>query len=79
MNWNQLKGISLIAAVSFIARLSREFSIPILYVSHSLEEILNLAETLVLMAAGRVVAAGPIETLMNRPDLKLSEKRQNPV
>lgn len=63
----------------FIARLSREFSIPILYVSHALEEILNLAETLVLMEAGRVVAAGPIETLMNRPDLKLSEKRQNPA
>lgn len=52
----------------FIARLSREFSIPILYVSHSLEEIMNLADTLVLMEAGRVVAAGPIETLTNRLD-----------
>lgn len=52
----------------FISRLSREFSIPILYVSHSLEEIKNLADTLVLMEAGRVVAAGPIETLINRLD-----------
>jgi molybdate transport system ATP-binding protein len=55
----------------FIARLSREFSIPILYVSHSLEEILSLTDTLVLMAEGRVVAAGPIETLLARPDSQL--------
>ncbi len=55
----------------FIARLSRELSIPILYVSHSLDEILNLADTMVLLDSGRAVAAGTIEELMTRPALQL--------
>lgn len=55
----------------FVARLARELSVPILYVSHSLDEILNLADTLVLMDGGRAVAVGPIDQLMARPDLQL--------
>jgi len=54
----------------FIARMSDELSIPILYVSHSLNEILNLADRIVVMESGRVVAAGRIEDLMNRIDLQ---------
>ncbi len=40
----------------FIARLSRVCSIPIVYVSHSWEEIARLADTVVVMEEGRVVA-----------------------
>lgn len=54
----------------FIARLPREFSIPILYVSHSLDEILNLADTVVLLESGKVVATGSVEDLMSRLDLQ---------
>ena len=54
----------------FIARLSSEFAIPILYVSHSLEEILNLADTMVVLDGGRTVASGSIEELMSRRDLQ---------
>jgi molybdate transport system ATP-binding protein len=54
----------------FLSRLSRELAVPILYVSHSLGEILNLADTMVLMDDGRVTASGPIEDLMNRIDLQ---------
>lgn len=54
----------------FIARLSDEFSIPILYVSHSLEEILDLADAMVILDAGRAVAVGSIEDLMSRRDLQ---------
>lgn len=54
----------------FISRLTVEFSIPILYVSHALEEILNLADTLVLLDAGRVVAVGGIEDLMSHRHLQ---------
>ena len=50
----------------FIARLPRELSIPILYVSHSLDEILNLAEMVVLLDAGKVVATGAVKDLMSR-------------
>jgi molybdate transport system ATP-binding protein len=54
----------------FIARLPREFSIPILYVTHSLDEILNLADTAVLLESGKVVATGAVEDLLSRLDLQ---------
>ncbi len=54
----------------FIARMSKELSIPIFYVSHSLNEILNLADSILVMESGRVVAAGRIEDLMSRIDLQ---------
>ncbi|MDA8307109.1 MAG: molybdenum ABC transporter ATP-binding protein [Deltaproteobacteria bacterium] len=54
----------------FIARLAGEFSLPILYVSHSLEEILNLADVMVVLDSGRAVASGTIEELMSRRDLQ---------
>ena len=54
----------------FIARLPRELSIPILYVTHSLDEILNLADTVALLESGKVVATGAVEDLMSRLDLQ---------
>ena len=53
----------------FIQRLCREFQLPVLYVSHSMDEIINLADHLVLLEDGRVKAAGAMETLMGRADL----------
>lgn len=54
----------------FIMRLSREFSIPILYVSHALDEILNLSSHLVIMQDGGVRAYGYLEDLLSRADLQ---------
>lgn len=54
----------------FIDRLAGEFRIPIVYVSHSAEEIVRLADTLVLMSDGTVAAIGPVESLMSRLDLR---------
>jgi molybdate transport system ATP-binding protein len=54
----------------FIMRLGREFEIPILYVSHALDEILKLATQMVMMENGRVVAAGALNELVSRPDLQ---------
>jgi molybdate transport system ATP-binding protein len=51
-------------------QLSREFAIPILYVSHAMDEILNLASRLVIMHEGRVTAAGELEALLSRSDLQ---------
>lgn len=65
-----LDGARKAEVLPFIARLSREFSIPILYVSHALEEILNLADAMVVLDSGRAVAMGGIEDLMSRSDLQ---------
>ena len=48
----------------YIERLRDEFAIPILYVSHSLDEVLRLATTLVLVDRGRIVTAGPINDVL---------------
>lgn len=48
----------------FIERLRDEMSLPIVYVSHSLEEVARLAAKVVRIAGGRVVAEGaPAEVL----------------
>lgn len=59
----------------FVERLPSRLSIPILYVSHSLTEILNLADTLVLLDSGRVQSVGPVEDVANRPELAFGKNR----
>jgi molybdate transport system ATP-binding protein len=54
----------------FIAQLARRFGVPILYVSHSMDEVLRLADTLALMDGGTVAASGPLESLMGDPGLR---------
>jgi molybdate transport system ATP-binding protein len=54
----------------YITRLHREISVPIVYVSHAVEEVVQLAETVVLMSGGRVVACGPVGQVMGRTDLR---------
>jgi len=51
-----------------LERLPRAFAIPILYVSHAVDEVLRLADRLVLIDAGRTVAEGPVEEVANRAD-----------
>jgi len=53
----------------FLARLRDAAGLPILYVTHALDEVDALADHLVLLEAGRVVAAGPVEDLSARTDL----------
>jgi len=53
----------------FLAKLPRELRIPILYVSHTLEEVLKLADTLVRMEEGRVVDSGTVQEVSARTDV----------
>jgi molybdate transport system ATP-binding protein len=54
----------------FIERLRDELRIPIIYVSHAMDEIIRLADTLVLLAEGKVAAVGTVEELTSRLDLR---------
>ena len=54
----------------FIERLNGEFHIPIVYVSHDMDENMRLADTLALMENGAIVAVGPVEDLTSRLDLR---------
>ena len=53
----------------YLRLLRDETRIPMIYVSHAVEEVLELADQVVLLAAGRVVASGSVEDVMGRPDL----------
>jgi molybdate transport system ATP-binding protein len=61
----------------FIARLSREFLVPILYVSHAIEEIIELADDLVVLDAGKVIACGTLEQVLSDWDLSPITGRQD--
>ena len=45
----------------YLQRLAREINIPVLYVSHSLDEILHLADKVMVLEAGAVKAFGNLE------------------
>ena len=59
----------------FLARLRATARLPILYVTHSLEEVDALADRLVLLEGGRVLAEGPVEEIAARTDLPLAARR----
>ena len=52
-----------------IERLRDEIGVPIVFVSHAVDEVARLAGTIVLLAEGRVKAAGPAGEIMARLDL----------
>jgi molybdate transport system ATP-binding protein len=54
----------------FIEDLRDELDLPVVYVSHSMDEIVRLADTVVLMTRGTVAASGPVEDLLSRLDLR---------
>ncbi len=58
----------------FLARLDTALRMPILYVTHALEEVARLADSLVLIEAGQVVAAGPLAEIAARADLPLARR-----
>jgi molybdate transport system ATP-binding protein len=48
----------------YIERLRDELRLPILYVSHSIEEVVRLADKVIVLAAGKVARAGPVAGLL---------------
>lgn len=60
----------------YLERLRDELQIPVLYVSHSPDEIARLADHLVVLENGRVSAAGEVNEVLTRldPPLRLGEE-----
>jgi molybdate transport system ATP-binding protein len=56
----------------WLESLHDELDIPVLYVSHSRDEVARLADHLVLIEEGHARASGPIGELLTRLDLPLS-------
>lgn len=56
----------------YLERLHDELEIPVLYVSHSQDEVARLADHIVLLENGRALASGPIGETLARLDLPLA-------
>ena len=56
----------------YLERLHRELNIPVLYVSHAMDEVARLADHLVLMKNGGVIASGPLRETLASLDLPLA-------
>ncbi len=68
---SNLDQISKAEILPHLARLHAALSIPIIYVSHSLGEVMQLADDLALLQDGRIIAIGALAELLARPELPL--------
>jgi molybdate transport system ATP-binding protein len=55
----------------YLERLHRDLDLPVIYVSHAPDEVARLADHIVVMDAGRAVAAGPLTETLARLDLPI--------
>jgi len=57
----------------YVEVLHSELDIPVIYVSHSMDEVARLAHHLILLERGRVLASGDVHELFTRLDLPLAQ------
>lgn len=57
----------------YLEYLHQTLSIPIFYVSHSPDEVIRLADQIVLLDDGNMLAQGPVNEILTRTDLPLSQ------
>lgn len=50
--------------------LPRQFGVPVIYVTHALDEVAQVADQVVTMKSGRVIAHGPVAEMLERPDMQ---------
>jgi len=63
----------------FLMRLRQHLAIPIFYITHDMREVERLADHLVLMEGGRILAVGALQKLQADPALPLARSRDAAV
>ena len=58
----------------YLAAIKTALGLPVLYVTHAMEEVARLADAVVLMDAGAVVAAGNLQDITSRADVPLARR-----
>ena len=58
----------------YIERLHSESRIPIIYVTHDLEELVRIADELILIDRGKILAQGKLEQILSRVDLPIARE-----
>ena len=62
--------------LGYLQRLATELELPMVYVSHDIEEVSQLADHLLLLEGGQRVDQGSMLALCNRLDSRLSQEEQ---
>jgi molybdate transport system ATP-binding protein len=60
----------------YLNRLNNELEIPILYVTHSPQEVTQLADYLVVLEAGKVMVSGTLQETLTRLDSPMAQGKQ---
>ncbi len=60
----------------YLLKLQQEFNIPIVYVTHSRQEVMQLADYLVVLENGAVQASGSLPYMLTRLDLPLAQDKE---
>jgi molybdate transport system ATP-binding protein len=55
----------------YLEKLSQACNIPIIYITHSLEEVARLADYLVVMDEGEIVTKGELQEVLSRVDIPI--------
>jgi molybdate transport system ATP-binding protein len=58
----------------YLTRLKTALHLPVIYVTHALDEVNRLADSIVLIEAGRVVESGTVSEIAARADLPLAQR-----
>jgi molybdate transport system ATP-binding protein len=58
----------------YLTQMKTALRLPILYVTHAIDEVVQLADSLVLIDAGQVIACGPLSEILARSDLPLARR-----
>jgi molybdate transport system ATP-binding protein len=60
--------------LTLLEGLHRQLSVPVIYVSHQLEEVARLADNVVLIEQGKTLAQGKLVDLCSRPELPIAQQ-----
>lgn len=68
-----LDGQSKQEILAYLETLHRELDIPVIYVTHAMEEVIRLADHLVYLKQGRIAASGALLPMLSQPDSPLAK------
>lgn len=71
-----LDALSKADILPYLEALHRELSIPVLYITHALPEVMRLADYVLLLEKGRPRAHGSLEEILSRLDLPLLQSEE---
>ncbi|WP_419905614.1 molybdenum ABC transporter ATP-binding protein [Kiloniella sp.] len=59
--------------IPYLDRLFKSLDIPVIFVSHDTEEVERLADNMILMDQGKILAMGPLSEVLSDPTLYIAE------